>query len=97
MNLFTLEIRKCKLKGATIACFTGEGCQGMDEFKWIGRVIGFQKTKVSKESGEDIVIQVIKYNRSYGDNRDVAKKEIFTYPLWSKDLQNVDGVWILFK
>lgn len=84
--------------GQTVTKFNGEGCQAMNELDWVGKVVGFK--------GDKVEIQIIIYNKSYGDIRDKIEREnrgeevdgyeIYTYPFMSGDLQCVEGVWVLF-
>jgi hypothetical protein len=89
-----LKIKKYQLKGATIAKFNGEGCQGRGDFQWIGKVIGFRYN--NEQAWEEVIIHIIKHNFSYCDARDEKQPEEYTYPLVNNDIQNVKGVWILF-
>lgn len=79
--------------GDTIIYTVGEGCQAVSEFKWIGKVHKFQFNK--NKDWKEVVIEIMKYNLSHGDNRN-QEKEYYTYPLVNNDIQNVNGVWILF-
>lgn len=85
---------KIRIKGKTILFFSGEGCQARNEFQWAGKVIGFEENKNLK--CDDIVIEIMIHNFSYTDARDIKEKEIYKYPLVNADIQNVNGVWILF-
>lgn len=88
-------IIKNSIRGKTILKFNGEGCQAIGVFQWVGKVTGFERNKSHK--CDDIVIEIIKHNFSYGDSRDRSReKEIYKYPLVNADIQCVDGVWILF-
>ncbi len=87
-------ITKQRIKGQTILKFNGEGCQAISVFKWVGKVVGFERNK--KLKCDDIVIEIIKHDNSYGDSRGNKEKEIYKYPLVNADIQCVDGVWILF-
>jgi hypothetical protein len=87
------------LKDNTVVCFSGEGCQGISVFQWVGKVIDI---KHNDDESLDAIIEIIKYNNSYADSRDTKKRDIYTRHLASKytvtgDFQQVDGVWILFK
>lgn len=103
MNYLEKEIalfkRRKQLLNQPILKVVGEGCQAISEFQWIGKVIGFEE---DKEKGWTVaVIKILKHNRSYGDARDAKEDEIYTYPIANKyyminDIQNVDGVWILY-
>lgn len=84
---------KQNIKGKPILKFTGEGCQSRDKFEWVGIVKGFEKNYNLKCI--NIIIGIVKYNSSYTDSRD-GIEEIYSYPLVNADIQNVNGVWILF-
>jgi hypothetical protein len=83
-----------RLRNQVIVKVTGEGCQAISEFQWVGKVKGF---KWDKEEGNfDVIIRILKHHRSYGDARDEKEEEIYTYPMVNNDIQYVEGVWILY-
>lgn len=87
-------LTRMSMKGKTILKFTGEGSQGRNEFDWAGKIIGFERS--SNDKWDNIVIHIIIHNLSYGDARDNDNPEVFKYPLVNSDIQNVNGVWVLF-
>lgn len=86
------------MKGKPIIKVVGEGCQSMNSIEWVGKITGFEKNE--RNNCDNIVIEVVLHNNSYGDSRDRertgAKKEIYTYPLVNADIQDVNGVWVLY-
>lgn len=92
-------LKKLRMKGQPILKFTGEGSQARDEFNWVGIIQGFEDGTIyngTTKKVEYIVIKIIKHNFSYGDSRNKLAPELFKYPLVNADIQNVNGVWMLF-
>ncbi len=94
---FRLAYLKRNLIGKSIAKFTGEGCQAMNKFQWLGKVIGFKK----EDDMECVVIEILVHDCSYGDARDSKEPEIYSYPIATEfqiinDIQEVKGIWVLF-
>lgn len=84
---------KRNLKNQPILKIVGAGCQGRNEFQWLGKVKGFQ---YNTEGVCEVIIEILIHNFSYGDNRNTEKPELYTYPLVNNDIQNVNGAWVLF-
>jgi hypothetical protein len=92
-------LRKLGMKGQAILHCDSTGCQAMHDFKWMGKVVGFERGTIY--NGRDtpceyIVIEILIHNHAYSDARDGKEPELYKYPLVNADIQNVKGVWVLF-
>lgn len=96
-----IRYMKKNLIGKAILKVIGEGCQGMNSFQWLGKIVDIRQNPNQEKGWIDAIIEVQIHNHSYGDNRNNSTKEIYTYPIATKDsciydIQNINGVWVLF-
>jgi hypothetical protein len=90
-------LKKLGIKGQAILHCDSTGCQAIHDFKWLGKVIGFEKgTDGFHINVEYIVIEILIHNHAYSDARKGGEPELYKYPLINTDIQNVKGVWVLF-
>lgn len=89
MGLFNRKRRLPKV-GETVLFVTEEGCQAINIFRWVGKVVGKEK--------DTLFVKVIKYAKSYGDFRDYKEdviKELYC-PEGSANMtiKKLDSIWV---